>query len=493
MPIVPLGVFRPDSPAIKASAAPDLADAQGCVPTVEAYAPLPGLTAVTNALADKCIGAISARDITQGAHVYAGDGTALYALAGTTWSDISKVGGYGPVSQSSRWRFATYGDRLIAVNGWYDDAQYIDMSSGSAFDDLPGSPGKAQFVAQYSEFVFLAALSTNGMLLKWSGFGDSEEWTPGTDQSDEQEIPDGGRITGMVGASTLLLFQERAIRRVLYTGGATIMDIQKVSDTVGCVEPGSLVHFGRLAFFLSEDGWYMMDLETFELQPIGVNLFDLWFQADSNRSYWYAMCGALDPRKKIVAWAYASQGSGAGLPDTILFYNWVARKPTYARIDTEFLMNALTTGLSRDDVAFASLSADDAAFASLSSDDPFFFGGSFYMAAFDTAHKLASFAGDNVEATLQTNPFPLLDQQRARVEWLKPIADTTGATMAGGAQVRAGDAIVFQAAQAQQTSGRCPQRGVNGFFCAARMTIPSGEDWTYASALDFLAHPAGVR
>lgn len=492
-PIVPLGLWSPDRPNLKATGAPDLSDAKNCLPGVEDYRPLLSLQSTTNALDARCIGAVSARDILQGAHAYAGTSTKLYYLSGTTWTDASKAGGYGPVSDASRWRFATFGDRLIACNGWHNAVQYLDMSTDVQFADLPGSPGQAQFVATCGEFVFLAALSTNGMLLKWSGIGDSEGWSAGTNQSDEQEIPDGGRITGMIGASTLLLFQERAIRRVLYTGGPTIMDIQKVSDTIGCVEPGSLVHFGRLAFFLSEDGWYSMDLETFALTPIGVNAFDLWFQADANRAYWYSMCAALDPRRKIVAIAYASTSSAAGAPDSVLFYNWAGQRPTYARMDVEFMMNALSLGLSRDDAAFASDSADDVDFASLSSDDPFFTGGQFYIGAFTTEHKLAGFSGDAVEATLTTNPFPLGAGQRARLEWLKPIADTTAATMAAGAQVRPGDAITFQTPVAQQTSGRCPQRGANGFYCAAKMVIPAGETWTYASGLEFKANAGGLR
>jgi hypothetical protein len=334
-------------------------------------------------------------------------------------------------------------------------------------------------------------MSTNGMLVKWSGFGDSEGWTPGTNQSDEQEIPDGGRITGMGATDVLYLFQERAIRRIIYTGGAAIMDIQKISDTVGCIEPGSLVQYGKLFFFLAEDGWYQFDGVT--LTPIGTNTFDAWFNDDASSAYRYAMCAAVDPRKDIAVWSYCSNDASPGIPDSLLFFNWHSGRASYARIETEYLMNALTGGASRDDAAYASLSADDAAFSAISSDDPFFFGGTFYMAAFDTAHKLASFTGDTLEATLETGSFPIMDGRRARVEWLKPIADTVAATMAGGAHVRPGDAITFATPVAQQTSGRCPQRGVNGFYCAAQMVIPAATDWTYASGLEFKANPAGQR
>ena len=65
--------------------------------------------------------------------------------------------------------------------------------------------------------------------------------------------------------------------------------------------------------------------------------------------------------------------------------------------------------------------------------------------------------------------------------------------VAAGAQVKASDPIVFTSAVSQQASGRCPQRNANGFYSAAKLVIPAGETWTYASALEFDAVDAGSR
>jgi hypothetical protein len=57
--------------------------------------------------------------------------------------------------------------------------------------------------------------------------------------------------------------------------------------------------------------------------------------------------------------------------------------------------------------------------------------------------------------------------------------------------VRPGDAIAFVSAVSQQASGRCPQRGANGFYHAAKVVIPAGETWTYARGIEF--EPSAVR
>lgn len=447
------------------------------------WRPLPGLNATTNALSARNRGGIAARDIDDAARMFAGDSTKLYQLKAGAWTNFSKSGGYGPANENTRWNFTVYGDRLVATNN-IDAPQYIDMSTAAtAFADLAGSPPLAAYGASYIEFVFLASST----VLSWSGFGDSEGWTPGTNQSDEQEFVDGGRITGLAATkAALYVFQEKCIRRVLYVGGDTIMQIDVLVEGTGCIEPYSLVQFGQLFFYLSEDGWYQWDGVN-QPTPIGLEKFDRWFLNNSNRSYWLYMSTAIDPKNKIFACGFCSANGGT-TPDTILFFDYALGEPSYVQMAHEVLIPAIATFTSIDDLV-GNVDTD----YSISFDDPFYQGGAFYFAAFDTTHKLASFSGANVEATLQTVPQPLFDGQCASVPWIKPMADCVDATVAGGSTMRAGDAVVFQAQQAQKPSGRCPQRDVNGFYLAAKSIIPAGAVWTYASGIEWDARQAGNR
>lgn len=435
----------------------------------------------------RCRGVFPIRDIDNAAHMFAGDATKLYKLIAGVWTDYSEVGGYTTATTTTRWRGVTFGDRLIVTNG-LDAPQYIDASSAAtAFANLPGSPGTARFVATYSGFVFLGALGSSGMAIKWSGLEDSENWTAGTGLSDEQEFADGGNITGFAATkAALYVFHEKCIRRVLFTGGAAIMQIDKLIENIGCIEPNSLIQYGQRCFFLSEDGWYMWDFES-QPVPIGLERFDRWFLDDSNRAYWYAMSVAVDPKNRVFAAGYSS--GGGDTPDSILFFNYELGKATYARVDHEILVPALSIGVSLDDLT-GNLDTD----YSISFDDPYYQGGAFYFGAINTAHKLASFAGANLEATLQTSASAVYDGRRASPRWIKPVADTTAATAAAGSKVRPGDAITYQSAVSQQASGRCPQRGANGFYHGVRVVIPAGETWTWARGVEFDPGAAmGVR
>jgi len=479
--MIDLGSWTPDLPVVRA---PHLRTASGVVPLTEGYGPFRALTATTNALTAKCLGATAARDIDQAHHVYAGDSTKLYELESATWTDRSRVGGYGPAGDATRWRFTTYGDRLVAVNG-ADVPQYIDMSTAATvFANLPGSPPSAQLVTSFGEFVVLGLLSTSSMAIKWSGFGDSASWTPGTNQSDEQEFADGGRITGLAGLDSLYIFQESAIRRMVYVGGATIMQIDKIVDGIGCIEPNSLVQWGSLFFFLSEDGFYVFDGQ--QARPIGNAMFDQWFKDNSSPNLWSRMSSAINPNEKQVAWAFCSPTNGNGIPDTLLIYNWVAQRAAYAVVTTEFILSAASLGVSIDDYA---VNIDT---MTISFDDPFFLGGSRYFAGFNTSHILGSFSGDTTAATLETGDYPLA-KGTSSVEWFRPITDASTATVAGAGSLKPAQTATFKGAVSQQPSGRCPQRGVMGNFIRAKLQIPAAAEWTFATAVDLKAKASGSR
>jgi hypothetical protein len=483
--VIEFGQWMPDLPMLRA---PHLRIASGCIPTLEAYGPFQNITEATTALTEKCRGARFATDIARGSHVYAGDASKLYHLVSSTWTDISRPGGYGPISDNARWNFATFGDRLIATN-YADPVQYIDMSSGAAFADLAGSPPNAELVGTFGEFVVLGATNASRMKIIWSGFNSSTHWTPGTNQCDEQEFADGGMVTGLGSLDVMYIFQEQCIRRMNYVGGATIMTIDKIVTGPGCVAPNSLCQWGRLFFYLSEDGFYSFDGET--ATPIGAGVFDKWFRDNSSSDLLTRMSAVIDPRRKLVCWAFCSASNANGVPDTILMYNWVSQRATVAYINVEIIVSAAALGVSPD-----SLTTTDVDALTISFDDPFWLGGTSYLAGFSTNHKMGSViagTGASLQATFETGDTMLGGQGRSTVEWMRPITDATTATIAATASMKPTDAPTYTNAVSMQPSGRCPLRGVNGNFTRAKMIIPAGSSWTFASAVDLQAKPAGAR
>lgn len=487
MPPLDFNTWLPDNTDVGHGA--HLIEAKNCLPARDHYRPLPALaSASTDALATRCHGVFPARDTDNAAHMFAADADYLYKLIAGVWTDYSRStgGAYTTATDTTRWRGTTFGDRLILTNA-LDVPQYIDMSTAAtSFENLPGSPGKAKFVSTYGEFVFLGALESSGMAIKWSAIGNSEGWTAGVSLSDEQEFADGGYITGFASTkAALYLFQEKCIRRILFVGGDLIMQIDKLIENIGCIEPNSLIQYGQRCFFLSEDGWYMWDFESQPI-PFAAERYDRWFLENASRSYWSTMSCAINPRERVLAVGF---GTTSSTPNRILFYDYVTNQATYAEVNHEMLVPAIATAQSLDDLT-DDLDVD----YSISFDDPYYQGGSFYFAAFTTGHAMASFAGDNLEATFQTNEMALEPGARRSIAWVKPVTDASGATAAAAAKVKPSDTMTFPSQVSQQDSGRCPQRGANGFYHAAKVVIPAGETWTFARGLEFEANAArGVR
>lgn len=482
--LAPLGPWLPDRPQVRE---PHLRDAKGVVPALEGYEPLSSLTEQSEAITARSRGGYAARDLDGTVHIYAGDASKLYELdSDASWIDRSKAAGY-TATDTTRWRFTSFGDRMLASNG-IEPIQYIDMSTGATdFADLAGSPPTAKLIKSFREFVVIGDTSNSALEIRWSAINDSESWTIGTNQADKQEFPDGGYVNALGVTDVLYVFQEKAIRRVSYVGPPLIMSIDTIEVERGCIEPGSFAQLGRLFFYLDEDGFYMFNGQ--QSQPIGVEQVDEWFKADASRSYYYRMSTAIDPVKKLVVWSYASTSSSTGQPDTLLFYNWVAQKWTYARVTCEVLVASLTKGYTLEGLDAVYPNIDT---MPVSLDDPTLTGGAIRFAAFTSDRKLAWFTGSAVAALLETSDQQINPMGRAMTRYVTPIADTTAATIKVGVKERQGDSFSWSDAASQESSGRCPVRKSGRFF-RVRLEIPAASTWTHVNVVDVDAVQAGVR
>ena len=93
--------------------------------------------------------------------------------------------------------------------------------------------------------------------MQWSDINDPTDWTAGAaSQSDYQELPDGGDITGITGGEFGIVFLEKAIVRMSYIGSPLFFQFDTISRNVGCVEGGSIAQYGGVTYFLSDDGFY---------------------------------------------------------------------------------------------------------------------------------------------------------------------------------------------------------------------------------------------
>jgi hypothetical protein len=399
------------------------------------YGPLSGIRTYTDALAAQCFG-LTAGQAVDGTHfAYAGTASALYLL-GTdgSWADRSKSGGY---NVTDRWRFAQFGDQLIATPGLADvpgsssPIQTVDPSSPSDdFADLSGDAPFAKYIAVVRDFVMVLNTydpinGTRSDRYQWCGIGNPASWpTPGTAaaavvQSDHGFLPDTGPGTGIVSGAgaDALVFTERAVWRFDYQGPPRVFTAQQIARDCGCKIPGSLVSLAGVAYFYAESGWHACN--GGEPAPIGAGKLDAWFQRDLASIQAPVIWAAADPRRKLILWAYVSINSQSGLPDRLLIFNTVTGQWGRAEIDLQVLGTASTPGYTLEDLdAFGTLET-----LPYPLDDEFWAGSGLFAGIVAPDGKLGRLSGDSLQFECESSEIRSSDGKLIFVQGVRPYVD----------------------------------------------------------------------
>src|SRR5262249_12131369 len=129
---------------------------------------------------------------------------------------------YSALPASDHWQFVQFGNFVIAVQV-NAPPQVFDLTSSAAFADLGGSPPQARCAAVVGRFVVLSGLSSTPYRIQWSGLNATTTWTSGVNSSDFQDLPDGGIVRGVAGGEYGVIFQETAMRRMIYAPGSPVI------------------------------------------------------------------------------------------------------------------------------------------------------------------------------------------------------------------------------------------------------------------------------
>lgn len=476
--MIPLGSFSPDLPAVRG---PLLTDAKNVIPHAQGYKPFKTLTNGSNALPLVPQGAAGMRDGDLTSHIYVGDATDLYELnTDGSWEDRSRTtGGDYNTTTNEVWNFAQFGNFCVATN-WADDIQYIDMTSGTDFAALSGSPPTCRHLATFEDFLFLGNTVNSAQQVVWSAINDITGWTAGTDQSGAQTFPDGGAVQGFAVHDTLTIFQRYKIRRCQYVGPPVIMQFDVISEEKGALVDGSICSQGAESFFLANDGFYMVLGD--QLTAIGANKVDLWFFNDVNQEYLHKMTSEVDPQSQVAYWTYASTSSSDGTPDTVLTYNWTSKRWSYTRLEVHTLVNVYGLGYTLDGLDTLTTNIDN---FDIPLDDPVLTGGTLSLNGIGSTYQIGPFSGDALEATLVSGDFELIKGKRTYVSGVEPVVDNTAATIAVAAKDRLGSTVSFDTAMSQEANGFTSQ-DATGRYHRFRLVIPAAETWTDVSALNLM-------
>ena len=406
--------------------APDVADlnskvsrsAINVLPGANSYLPMKSLAANSNALDNACQGATIAKDAENITYIYAGDRTKLYNIDGVTVTNYSKAGNYA--SNFESWSFVKWGNKLIASK--FGNIPQVLTLGGTTFADLGGSPPEAKTITTVRDFVVTGNTkdSSDGHVnnrVWWSGFNNEANWTPGTNQSDIQDLQGhGGAIQKIIGGEYGIVFQQRSITRMTYVGTPLVFQFDEIEPNLGTPAENSVVQHGSDIFYLGQDGFYVLTNGT-KSEPIGVNKVDNYFWNDVNQSFLNRITGAISRENSVVVWAYPSNSSN-GDPDKLIMFNFKTGKWSTAITDLQMIFSGARNAFTIEDLdVFGTI---DSLLVSLDSD--VWKGGAMQLSAFDTDNKLAFFSGATLPATLETGEIST-DSYLTSLKSVRPVID----------------------------------------------------------------------
>ena len=163
----------------------------------------------------------------------------------------------------------------------------------------------AKYITAVRDFVVAANIGAGSYptRVNWSDINDPTDWVAGgASQSDYQDIPDGGDITGITGGEFGIVFLEKAIVRMSYIGSPLFFQFDTISRNIGCIEGGSIAQYGGISYFLSDDGFYSCDGQN--VVGIGAEKIDRYFFNNANIGDIDTISAAVDPERNLIIWNY---------------------------------------------------------------------------------------------------------------------------------------------------------------------------------------------
>jgi hypothetical protein len=457
---------------------------QNVVPGFNSYQPQKGLSAYNaNALPTQAKGLTMARTTAGAWEVYAATTTDLYVYVGGSWTEATRLAGgdYATVS-GEFWRWLQYGENLICVNG-ADEPQTIDIESGSNFTDLGGTPPIARNITAVGEFVVLSGLVDTPYRIQWSAIGNAAGWTAGTDLSDYQDFPDGGRVTGVSGGETGFVLQEYMIRRMRFLPGSDyVFQFEKVVEGKGSISPYGFATVAGTVFFLAEDGFYSYSGEG--LSPIGDKRVNKWFLDSVDAARLSSVMAVADPYRPRILWFYYGS-TGATNFDRCLAYDWSLDRWAPLRMTAQIFGSAAIPAVSLDSLS-GNLDTD----YTVSFDSRVYEGGRPSLAAVDEDGYLAFMEGANLAATITTAEIQPIPSRRARVTECYAIGGSADMTIAVGTRETFQEAVTYGAETSREANTKFALDEA-GRLHRYRITIPEGADWANIAGLEVKHASAG--
>ena len=465
--------WLPDQPANAGS----LIDAKNVFPVSVGYSPFPNAVDFSGAASEN-LNSVYAAKFGSEVVIFAGGASKLFKFNAATEAleDKSLAGGY---TGTSTWNFALFGAEVLAVN-YTAKVQRWTIGTSTAFADLATAAPRAKFITVVRDFVVCANIGSTANKVQWSDINDATDWVSGTtSQSDFQIMPDGGNITGITGGEFGIVFLEKAIARMSYTGSPLFFQFDTISRGLGCIAGGSIAQYGGLSFFLSDDGFYQTDGQS--VTGIGNEKVDKYFFDDVLLESIDSMSSSADPKRKIVVWNYANNSGGR----SILIYNWQLQRWSRASTAATVVGDIATAGTTLEGLGTLGYTDIDTMPASL--DARLWVGGKFLFAGAEDT-KIVTFTGSDYNSELITTDVEV--GYNSVVTLARPQIDNGSATIKIASRRELDDAVIFGDSSTTSAEGRADLRSAGRYH---RLEVSPTGNWTTAMAVDIDVKPQGNR
>ena len=486
--MIPFGLFAPS----QASTTPGTIDvAEGVFPlAAQDWRPFPTFTAYADALGSTPVGANQIQDPDGIEYTYAATGTGLFRIDTSadpySWTNVTgslsfTLNGEFPVT------FLAFGNKVLAVGNGLGAVGIADIGSGN-FSALADAP-ESSYGAVFADRVWLLNQTNNPNRVEWSAPNDQTVWGDYTRGADFQVLEEGGAVTGSaIVGNTLYVFQEDAVQAFVQDPGPLLFQRQTIRSQFGAPSAQSIVQGPGGAYFISEDGFYVVS--SAGVQNIGAGTVDEWFfdtQADLDKLW--AIQGAHDPANKFILWRYGTPGfAGAGHTNKVVGYAYNLNRWFGFSVPSAWLLRAASPGLLLDGLTGL---VDE---STQSIDSRTWSGGRPQLAGFDSSFRFGFFDGAAMATTIETADFQLTPGERTRLNGFRPVIEgTSNYTGQFGTKAKPADLISFKTAATPNSAGIITQRA-NGLYNKCRLNVPAGEAWSALSGIELIQpRRAGMR
>jgi len=474
---ITFGEWTPDQPGITNG----LRRAENVYSKLVGYGAIPTVVDYSAAASENLNNVVAGKTTAGATIVFAGGSTKLFKLdsADLSLDNVSKSGNYTtPTDQ--RWKFTQFGNVIIGANG-QAKLQGYNLNSSTLFADLAADAPTARYVTVVRDFVVSGWQTSYPNRVQWSALGDESSWTTSaTTQADYQDIPDGGSVVGVTGGEYGLVFMDRSIHRMSYVGSPLVFQFDNISRNLGCYEANSIIQYGGTSFFLGDDGFYACDGQN--VVSIGNEKVNRFFFDNVDEGTLYLMSAAVDPTKKLIIWAYASNSSATA--DSLLIYNYQTQRWTSGTTTVDRIASTSTPAVTLEGMdTYGTLETILTSF-----DSRVWLGGRLQLAGVDGA-KIVTFSGANATAYIETGDIEV-PGSTSSITMVKPIVDDGSGSVALLSRRLLTESTVFGSQTAADAENRVSVRSIGRYH---RLQLTPTGSWTSAVGMDIDLSPLGTR